>query len=218
MIGALIKLDLTQSMRSFSNIALGLCFFGLFGLLMIISIGGNPEQLRLLISPLIWLAFLLTLLLSASSVWQDLSEADRLEHIWLAGVSPLSLSASRFISQSILLLVPLLCAAPLISLALGQSVQASLQLFKSLLIGAPGLLIYTLLAGAATLRLKRAGLLLILITIPLIIPILIYGISAAQMTDGNNTALYALAGTSLLSIGLGLPAIAALLKTQIEHS
>lgn len=216
----IVKRDLLLAWRSGGAWAHGLLFFILFTSLCAISLGGDKQLLAPIGGALIWLAVILSLLLSFDRAFSDDARDGSLDQMALSH-SLMSISAAKLVGQWVLSVLPLLLIVPFAGYSLGLSGPEISGLFNALLIGSPALLIYSSFAAACLLGYRNAGFLVILLTVPLIIPTLIFGLSAVDSfaMEGIMSAPFkALAGISLLAVALGLPAIAGALKTYLETS
>lgn len=216
----IIKRDILVAWRSGGAWAHGLLFFVLFTSLCAIGLGGDKQLLTPIGGALIWLSVILSLLLSFDRAFADDAHDGSLDQMALSQ-SLMSISAAKLIGQWVLSVLPLLLIVPFAGYSFGLTGPEIAGLFNALLIGSPALLIYSTFAGACLLGYRNAGFLVILLTVPLIIPTLIFGLSAVDSfaLSGIMSAPYkALAGISLLSVALGLPAMAGALRTYLETS
>jgi heme exporter protein B len=218
---ALIKQDARLALRSGGAWLHGVLFFILFSTLCAIALGGHKSVLAPIAPALIWLAIIFALLLAFESLFQEDASDGTLELLSLSGLPMIVIAASKLISHWILTVLPLLLLIPAIGYGFGLPGIKIAGLFNAVLIGSPALIIYGSFASACLIGYRAAGLLVILLTVPLIIPTLIFGLSAVDSFAASGimgAPFKALAGISLVSIGLGLPAISAALKTYLETS
>lgn len=216
----IIKRDLLLAWRSGGAWAHGILFFMLFTSLCAIGLGGDKQLLAPIGGALIWLAVILSLLLSFDRAFSDDARDTSLDQMALSQ-SLLSITIAKLIGQWILSVLPLLLIVPLAGYSFGLSGKEIAGLFNALLIGSPALLVYSSFAGACLLGYRNAGFLIILLTVPLIIPTLIFGLAAVDSFTASgimSAPFKALSGITLLAIALGIPAIAGALKTYLETS
>lgn len=218
---AIIARDIKLAMRSGGHWALSLIFFALFLALCGIAMGGQMTRLSELSLPLTWLAFIFAALLSVSQIFRGEMEDGSLAQFKLAGIGMGTVSAAKLISYALLTLLPLVVMTPLLSQLFGLNGPQIEGLIISLLIGLPAVAIYMGLSGALLCGQKTGGFLAILISAPLMIPTLIFGVAASKAFPDSGimaAELRILFGLSLVSVALGFPAIIAALSANLETS
>jgi heme exporter protein B len=211
--------DLRLAARSGGAWAYGLVFMALFLTLCAFALGGEMSGLRRLGVPLIWLSVLLAALMSVDRVFGDDLRDGTVEQLWLSGTSYLTQAAVGTVSFGLIRLLPLILSAPLWSLLYGLSAQQVIGLVIALLLALPGLAAFGALAGALTGARGKGGFLAIFVVAPLLAPILIFGVMAAEnfiAVGWAATELRVLAGLSLLSLAVSIPASAAALFANVE--
>lgn len=216
---AIIKRDLRSALRSGGAWLHSLLFFVIFITLCAVALGGDKSVLRPLAPALVWLSAILAMLLSFERVFQTDAEDGTLEQYALSGLPTIKIAGAKIAAHFMLTALPLIAIAPAAGSALGLNSEDSLRLTASLILGAPALVIYGGFAGACLMRYRQAGLLIILITVPLLLPLLIFGIDMVDASDEGvmfGPQAQALTGISLLAIGLGLPAITGAINAQME--
>jgi len=216
--GALIGRDISLALRSASDWVLGIAFFTLFLSLCVLATG-TGQILTSLAPAFIWLAFLLSALLSFSHIFTaDFSDGS-LAQIYLFSQDMLSITLSKTIAFAIIALGPLWVSLPIAGLAFGLEGTQIIGLMASLLIAAPAISAYGVFASALTVSRGSGGFLIFLITVPFLIPVFIFGISATEgfVNSGfTATPFKALLGLSLIALAIGLPAATVALKTNFE--
>lgn len=145
-----------------------------------ISVGTDKLLLQKIAPGVIWVAVLLSVLLSAEKLYKGDYEDGSLEQLYLSGYSYLLIVAAKFFVQWLVQILPLFLALPLLGLLYELSFAIILQIALTLLIGSPSLLLLAMLGSAMTLSVARGGLLLILIILPFYIPTLIFALSAVS--------------------------------------
>jgi heme exporter protein B len=107
-------------------------------------------------------------------------------------------------------------AAPFLGLMLQQDQTAVLGLVATLFVGTPAITLLGGIGAAATVTIRRGGLLMALLVLPLMIPVLIFGVSAAEAARGGSVPFYApffiLCAISLIAMALCPFATAAALR------
>ncbi len=219
-IGGLIVRDIRIALRSGGAWLLGLVFFAVFLSMSAIALGGEFKTLRPLAPALIWLAVVFSLLFSFEHLFSDDAEDGSLEHIKLSGMSMNAYVLAKVCAHWLLAILPLIIALPLAVLLFDLPTDILLGLFVSMVIASPALVCYGAFSGACLVGFKGGGFLLVLLTIPLVIPVLIFSVSGA--VSFQNASLFqvlefqALAGISLIAAAIGIPAAAAALNTVME--
>jgi len=215
----LIIRDLRLAGRSGGAWLLGLAFFLVFLALVAIALGGNTEAMRPLAPSLIWLAVILSTMLSFISVFMSDYADGTLEQLKLSQISSLSVCASKALSYFLLAIAPLLIATPIAALAFDLPPASILGMCLSLTFAAPALSVYGIFASAVMAARGANGFLIIMITAPFLIPLLIFGVAAVDsyvQTGLSAPEFRALAGLSLIGSAIGLPAAAAALNANLE--
>lgn len=219
MFRAILRRDLTIALRSGGTWLYGLVFFTLFLAMCAIGLGGNFDTLRPLAPALIWLALVLSLLLSFDRLFQIDSEDGALDHLKLAGVSFKTYVVAKCCAHWILTVLPLLLSLPIAALFFDLPLAICAGLFFSVLIASPALICYGAFSSACLVGYKGGGVLMILLSVPILLPLLIFGVSAAIRYEElglGATEFQALAGISLIALAVGIPATAAALKATME--
>jgi len=177
------------------------------------------KYLPMLAPSALWITALLSILLSLNNLFREDVEDGFLEQL-LVSPAPLGLLvAVKLLAHWIAYILPLFVALPLLGLWYNMPTESLSVLALSLLLGTPGLLVLGALAAALSAGLKQGGTLLMLITLPLAIPILLFGLSMVDMaTSGLSTAaardfLFAMA---VVSVSIGPTVVAASLRISME--
>ena len=220
MVGKIIKRDLHRAARSGGNWAFGLIFMTIFLALSAIALNGDMSILREVGRALIWLAIIFASLLSVDKIFAEDLRDGTTGQLWLSGMSYLSQATAGMMSFALIYLFPLILSAPILSLLFGLENDTIAGLFIALLCAMPGLAAFTALAGALTGAYGKSGFLAIIITAPLLVPIVIIGLAASQAFAVTGIAAIeyrALIGLSLLACALSIPASAAALAVNTDR-
>lgn len=216
---ALLRRDVALAVRAGGGFGLGLAFFAIVVSLTPIGAGGEPEALSRLAGGVIWTAALLAGLLSLDRLFQADWEDGSLDLLMLAP-APLEVSvAAKAAAHWLTTGLPLTLIAPLLAVTLALPAQAMPTLAASLLIGTPALSLVGAVGAALTVGLRRGGLLLSVLTLPLYLPTLILGARAVERAGTGldpSTPLALLAAATLLSAGVGPFAAAAALRVNLR--
>jgi len=213
--GALLRRDIVLSVRSGGGAGLGAGFFVL--ILVLAPLGLGPEQslLRSAAPGLIWIAALLANLLGLERVIEPDLQDGTLDLLRLSSL-PLELVVLAKVAAHWLTNGLVICLlAPLVASMLFVQSQVLWVLMLSLLLGTPGLSFIGTAGAALSAGVRRGGILLALIVLPLNIPALIFGASAvstAQRGGDPSQALLLLAALSLIAAVVASLAGAAALR------
>ena len=195
-----------------------LVFFALVVALFPLAIGPETALLRTLSPGLVWVAALLAVLLSLDGLFRSDFEDGSLEQ-WLLSRRALPLLVlAKVLTHWLFSGLALIVLAPLLALMLGLPGECLPVLLASLLLGTPVLSLLGAVGAALTVGLRRGGLLLALLVLPLYIPVLILGSGALQAALQGLPAtgqLWWLASLAALTVTLAPFAIAAGLNISV---
>ncbi len=157
-----------------------LVFFAIVIALFPLAVGPETQLLQTLSPGLIWVAALLAVLLSLDGLFRSDFEDGSLEQ-WVLSSHPLALLVlAKVLAHWLFSGLALVLLAPLLALMLGLPSRCLPVLLMTLLLGTPVLSLLGAVGAALTVGLKRGGLLLALLILPLYIPVLILGCGALQ--------------------------------------
>ena len=216
---ALLLRDLKLAFRAGGGFGLGLAFFLIVTVLVPFSVGPQSSLLSTIAPGVLWLGALLACLLSLDRLlaldWEDGS-------LDLLATAPLPLEGVvtiKALAHWITTGLPLVLAAPVLGVLLNLPVPGYLWLVVSLLIGTPALSVIGTFGAALTVGLKRGGLLLSLLVLPLYVPTLIFGAEVARrgaIGMETQTPLLMLAGITAATAALLPFASAAVLRINLR--
>ena len=194
LIRAIVGRDLRLALRRRSDIVSALFFFIIVVSLFPLGVGPEPELLRTLAPGVLWVAALLSTLLSLPRLFADDHRDGTLEQA--LAPQPLGLIVlGKVFAHWLVSGLPLTLLAPILGIQFDLSSEALWTLVISLLIGTPALSGIGAIGAALTLGVRGSGVLLSLLVLPLYIPVLIFGAGAV---DAVVTGLGAQAHLSLL--------------------
>jgi heme exporter protein B len=211
--------DLRLALRAGGGFGLGLAFFLIVVVLVPFSVGPQSDLLGRIAAGVLWLAALLACLLSLDRILALDFEDGTLD---VLATAPLPLEAAlsvKALAHWLTTGVPLVVAAPVLAVLLNLPVAGYGGLVLSLLLGTPALSVIGTFGAALTVGIKRGGLLLSLLVLPLYVPTLIFGAEAARRSaDGMDatTPLLMLAGISAGVLALMPFASAAVLRVNLR--
>jgi len=216
---ALLLRDLALALRAGGGFGLGLAFFLIVTVLVPFGVGPQSELLSRIAPGILWLGALLACLLSLDRMlaldWEDGT-------LDLLATSPLPLEAAlsvKALAHWITTGLPLVLAAPVLGVLLNLPVQGFLWLVVSLALGTPALSVIGAFGAALTVGVKRGGLLMSLLVLPLYVPTLIFGAEVARRGAVGmevQTPALMLAGITLGVIAIMPFASAAALRVNLR--
>lgn len=211
--------DLLLALRRRGDVAVALLFFVIVASLFPLGIGAEPNLLRSIAPGVIWVAALLSSMLSLGRLFAADYDDGTLEQM-LLGAAPLGVvAAAKAFAHWLVAGLPLVAIAPVI--ALQYDLDAGLWgiLALSLLVGTPVLSLLGAVGAALTLGLRGGGVLLSLLVLPLYVPVLIMGAGAVEMAAaglGGGGQLLVLGAMLVLAAAFAPWAIAAALRISLE--
>jgi heme exporter protein B len=216
---ALLARDLRLAMRAGGGFGLGLAFFLIVVVLVPFGVGPQSALLSTIAPGILWLGALLACLLSLDRIlaldWEDGS-------LDLLATSPLPMEgivSVKALAHWLTTGLPLVLAAPVLGILLNLPAPGFGWLVASLALGTPALSVIGTFGAALTVGLKRGGLLLSLLVLPLYMPTLIFGAEVARRgAEGMalGTPLALLAGITCGTIALLPFASAAVLRVNLR--
>jgi heme exporter protein B len=175
---SIIRRELLIAFRRQADILNPLWFFIIVVTLFPLSIGPEPNLLARIASGIVWVAALLSALLSLERLFRDDFQDGALEQMMLMPV-PLHLAVmAKVIAHWILTGLPLILISPLLAILLSLDFSTWSALVLTLLVGTPTLSFIGAIGVALTVGLQKGGVLLSLLILPLYIPILIFATAA----------------------------------------
>lgn len=217
---AQLRRDLLVAFRNRSEALNPLMFFVLVTLLFPLGIGPSANLLQTISPGVLWVAALLSALLSLDSMFRSDYEDGTLEQLVLSPQPLGLLVVARVFAHWVMSAVPLLLLSPVLAIALNMAPRAIPVLMLTLLLGTPVFSVIGAIGVALTVGLRRSGMLLALLVIPLYIPVLIFGAGAVDAAASGlpvTGQLYILAALLVLSLTLAPVAIAAALRMSVSQ-
>ena len=215
----LILRDLRIAVRAGGGFGLSLAFFFIIVIFFPFSIGPNLDLLSKVAPGTLWMGALLACLLSLERIFALDFEDGTLD---LLATSPIPLEGVVIAKAFVHWLttgLPLILLTPFLGVLLGLQTSGIIFLITSLIFGTPALSIIGTFGAALTVGIKRGGLLLSILVLPLYIPTLIFGAEAArQGSEGfeMQTSILLLLGVTLLSWAILPFAAASVLRMNLR--
>ena len=216
---ALLLRDVRLAIRAGGGFGLSLAFFLIVVVLVPFGVGPEMGLLSKIAPGILWVGALLACLLSLDRIFALDFEDGTLD---LLATAPLPLEAVvsvKSLAHWITTGLPLVLAAPVLGVLLGLQSDAFYWIVLTLLLGTPALSVIGTFGAALTVGLKRGGLLLSLLVLPLYVPTLIFGAELARRGIAGmdvGTPMSLLLGITFASIALLPFASAAVLKINLR--
>lgn len=216
----LVRRDLQLAYREGGAISTALGFYLVVVAILPLGLGPDLNLLTRIAPGVLWVALLLSALLSVDRIFHNDYEDGALEVLAL-GPLPLELvAAAKSLAHWISTGIPLVLAAPVLGLLLNLPPKAFGVLILTMLTGTPAISFLGGVGAALTLGLRRGGLLLSLLILPLYVPVLIFGVSAmnAVITGPSSfmSAYLILCALTLATLVLTPIATAAALRLNLQ--
>ncbi|MEM7242577.1 MAG: heme exporter protein CcmB [Pseudomonadota bacterium] len=205
---AIIQRDISLAFAQGGGLLLTVAFFLILVVFVPFGIGPAPTLLSKIAPGMLWIGALLATLLSLDRIFQLDFEDGTLDALATAPIPLTGLVTAKALAHWITTGLPLTLAALPLGFLLFLPNGQYMWLFLSLLIGTPALSFIGTFGAALTLSIKRGGLLLSLLVLPLFVPTLLFGVQAIIHPD-HTIMLALLAVISLLSAAV-LPFVTAL--------
>jgi heme exporter protein B len=217
---ALLVRDMRIAVRIGGGALMGVLFFLAVVTLTPFAVGPDLALLRRIGPAILWLGALLASLLALDRLFAADHEDGSLDLI-LMGSAPLELTvAAKGLAHWLTTGLPLVVAVPVLGLLLDIEPNAIGVVALTLLVGTPALTFIGLIGAALAVALRRGGLLLPVLVLPLTVPVLIFGVSAADAAIIGpvpfGTPFTILCALTLMSLVVGPFAAAATLRHGLD--
>ncbi len=217
---ALFRRDVMLAWREGGTTGTALGFYLVVVAIIPLGLGPDLNLLSRIAPGVLWVALLLASLLSADRIFHNDYEDGSLDTLAM-GPLPLELVAAlKSLAHWVTTGVPLALLAPVLGLLLNLPIEAYPLLMLSMLAGTPAVSFVAAIGAALTLGLRRSGVLLALLVLPLYVPVLIFGVatvSAASVGPASPWPPFLiLCALSLASLVLAPIASAAALRTAMR--
>ncbi|PCI64208.1 MAG: heme exporter protein CcmB [Kordiimonadales bacterium] len=199
--------------------SMALSFFLIAVSLFPFGVGADPQILAKISSGIIWVVALLACLLSLDRLFQADYEDGSLDDFALSPLGLTGVVYAKILAHWLATIVPLILIAPLLGVMMKLPSEAYGMLMLSLLVGTPALSLLGAIGAALTVSIRRGGVLMSLLVLPLYIPTLIFGVGVvdAVILSGNPHQLLAVLGAvSLVAFAIAPFASAAAIRLALE--
>ena len=217
---ALLRRDIRLAWREGGAIGTALGFYLVVVAITPLGVGPDLNLLSRIAPGVLWVALLLASLLSADRIFHNDYEDGALD-VLANGPLPLTLVvALKSLAHWITTGVPLALLAPILGLLLNLPIEAFPLLVLAMLAGTPAVSFLAAIGASLTLGLRRSGVLLALLVLPLYVPVLIFGVATVSAATTGPASpwppLLMLCALSLASIVLAPIAAAAALRNAMR--
>jgi heme exporter protein B len=215
----IIRRDLLLARRQGASSLLGVAFFVIAVSLFPFAVGPDPIVLASIGAGIIWVSALLATLLSLDRLFQADFEDGSLDVLVMMRQPVAMLVLAKTAAHWLTTALPLIIASPLLAMFMALPEDVFGTLVISMVIGTPGLSLIGAVGAALTVGMRRGGVLMSLLVLPLYIPILIFGVGAmgaVMMGQDGTSALMLLGAISLFALVLAPLGASAALRLALE--
>ncbi|MGE5539645.1 MAG: heme exporter protein CcmB [Gemmatimonas sp.] len=219
----LVRRELRLALRGRGESALAVAFFVLGAVLFAFGAGPERQLLARIGAGAVWAMALFAAMLSLERMFGPDYEDGTLDQLLLAPLGAEGVALAKAAAHWITTGIPLLIAAPIVAMMFGLDGNGIGALALGLLLGTPVLTLIGCIGAALSVGSRLGGVLLSLLVLPLLIPVLIFGVAAVNavadgggFTDAALEPLVVLAGLLLLALGIAPIAAGAALRQALE--
>ncbi len=216
---ALLVRDIRLAIRAGGGFGLGLTFFLMVTVLVPLGVGPDVQVLQRIAPGILWVGALLACLLTLDRMFALDYEDGSLELLATAPIPMEGVVAVKALAHWLVTGLPLTLVAPVLGVLMNLGSGGYLWLVVALAVGTPALSVIGGFGAALTVGLKRGGLLLSLLVVPMYTPSLIFGVEVVKrgaMGDPVATPLMLLAGITLGAAALLPFASAAAIRANLR--
>lgn len=218
---AQFRREWTASLRSLQEALNPLVFLFLAVTLFALGVGVDPDTLGRFAPGIVWVLVLLANLLALEGLFRRDFDDGTLEQLVLLGRPLFVPVLAKVAVQWCLTGLAMTLLAPLAALLLYMPAAALMATMLTLLTGSPALTLFGAVGAALTVGLKRGGVLLALLILPLYVPTLIFGAGAITLAISGadvSAQIYLLTAISMLSVTVAPFAVQAALRISLEQA
>jgi heme exporter protein B len=214
---ALLLRDLRLAFRAGGSAMLALAFFAAVVTLVPLGVGPDLKLLARIGGGILWIASVLASLLALDRLFQADYDDGSLDLIALGPVSLEATVVAKMLAHWLTTGMPLTLLSPMLAVLFGMPEPAVPVLTASLAIGTPAVSAIGAIGAALTVSIRRGGLILPLIVMPLLVPAVVFGAGAVDsaLTGMANGGLWLLSAFSLGAVLLSPFAAAAALRLNL---
>ena len=211
--------DIKVSWSGGSTSSMVVGFFIIVVTLFPLGVGPELNMLSRISVGVIWVAALLACLLSLDRIFQADFEDGTLDQYALSPLSMEWIVMAKALAHWVTTSLPLILITPLLGILMNMQETAYMPLIYAMLIGTPALSLIGTIGASLTVSLKRGGVLLSLLILPLYVPVLIFGVMAVDAVtigSGVNATLMILGASTLFSLAITPWAAAAAIRLALD--
>ncbi len=216
---ALLIRDLRLARRAGGGFGLGLAFFLMVAVLVPLGVGPEPEVLRRIAPGILFVGALLACLLSLDRIFALDFEDGSLDLLATSPIPMEGVVAVKALAHWLVTGLALTLISPVLAMMLNLAPSGYVWLGTALALGTPALSVIGAFGAALTVGLKRGGLLLSLLVLPMYVPTLIFGaevVKRGAAGAATATPLYVLAAISLAAVAILPFAAAAAIRANLK--
>lgn len=215
----LVRRDIRLAWAQGGTGTMALSFFLIAVSLFPFGVGPEPKILARIAPGVIWVVALLACLISLDRLYQADFEDGSLDDLALSPLGLAGVALAKIIAHWVSTVLPLVVASPLLGLLMNLPGEAYSTMVLSLLVGTPALSLIGSMGAALTVSVRRGGVLLSLLVLPLYVPTLIFAVGAVDASAGMvdpAQPLALLGATTLLALVMGPFVSAQALRLSLE--
>ena len=214
---ALLSRDLKLAIRAGGGVGLAAGFFAASAALVPLGVGADLPLLGRIAGGVLWVCASLAALLSLDRLFQADYEDGSLEILFFSDASLETIAFVKLATHWLTTALPLIVLTPVLAVLFNLPVAGYVPLVLSLLLGTPALSALGSIGAALTLSVRRGGLVLALIVLPLISPAIIFGAASVLLVlEGSGYgAFFWLAAFSVVTVALSPFAAAAAIRLHL---
>lgn len=216
---AVLWRDLRIACSRWGDVASPLVFFIIVGSLFPLALSPEATTLRVIGPAVLWVAALLSTLLSLNNLFRADVDDGTMEQLLLREEPLAVVVLAKTLALWLTSATPLVVLAPLMGLTYYLPGNALLTLCVTLLLGTPTLCLLGAVGAALTTGLRQASGLLALLVLPLMLPVMMFGARATDLAAGGDDVtgiLFLMASMALLAASLAPVAAAAAMRITID--
>ncbi len=217
---AVIWRDVRLAVRQGGGGGMGAAFFLIVVSILPLGLGPDLNLLGRIAPGLLWVALLLSVLLSLDRLFQADFDDGTFDLLATGPLPLIGVVVAKMIAHWITTGLPLIVVAPVLGLLLNLDSAAFGPLILTMLVGTPALNFIGAIGAALTLGVRRGGLLVSLLVMPLYVPVLIFGVSAINAVIMGPApflpSFLILAALTLLSAVVAPAAAAAAIRFNLD--
>lgn len=211
--------DIKVSWSGGSTSSMVVAFFIIVVTLFPLGVGPELNMLSRISVGVIWVAALLACLLSLDRIFQADFEDGTLDQYALCPLSMEWIVLAKALAHWVTTSLPLILITPILGILMNMPDAAYLPLIYAMLLGTPALSLIGTIGASLTVSLKRGGVLLSLLILPLYVPVLIFGVMSVEAMTigaGGKATLMILGASTLFSLAITPWAAAAAIRLALD--